>query len=47
MDNFTKIKNKELMKLKKMVENFKNNNNIIACEYNENIFNDKNSEIIV
>ena len=29
MDNFTKTKNKELMKLKKMVENFKNNNNNI------------------
>ena len=36
MENFTKIKNKELMKLKKMIENYKKYNNIMAHNSNDN-----------
>ena len=36
MENFTKIKNKELMKLKMMIENYKKYNNIMAHNSNDN-----------
>jgi hypothetical protein len=36
MENFTKIKNKELMKLKLMIENYKQYNNIMAHNSNDN-----------